>query len=375
MTASQLLFVGTFTPCGPDPRVPTPPGGIPCVDTPSLADSGLYAASFSPDSGALGPFHRVAPLQDPNFLVWAPRTRTLYTSGVEANVGYVHAFSVAPSGAVQLRNRVRTSASSDCHLHLTPDHRFLLFANYWEGHVGALSLLPDGSLGSVTSHHRHAGSGPNHERQEGPHAHGIVPSPDGRFAYASDLGADRIFVYELCSSGDTLRPRPELTVVCPAGSGPRHLVLSPDGLLLYAFDEMHASVRVYTRDTTSGRLTFEEAVSALPPDYSARRAAAEIVLHPARPTLYASNRFDHESIAVFDLEPNGHHPELIQHFHQGLHHPRHFSFDPTHRWMVIGNLERHAVQVVAVDPHTGLLGPTVAEATVPRPACCLVITL
>ncbi len=39
------------------------------------------------------------------------------------------------------------------------------------------------------------GSSINAERQEGPHAHCIVLDPANRFAYACDLGTDKIMIF------------------------------------------------------------------------------------------------------------------------------------------------------------------------------------
>ena len=53
---------------------------------------------------------------------------------------------------------------------------------------------------------QHSGTGPNKERQEGPHAHWIGTSPDNRFALAVDLGLDQVIVYGFDSEKGILRP-------------------------------------------------------------------------------------------------------------------------------------------------------------------------
>ena len=66
-----------------------------------------------------------------------------------------------------------------------------------------------GETDRSASQHRsiqHQGSSVNRERQEGPHAHCMVISPDNRFAYAADLGLDKVLCYRLDASQARLSP-------------------------------------------------------------------------------------------------------------------------------------------------------------------------
>ena len=69
--------------------------------------------------------------------------------------------------------------------------KILFVANYGNGTVASFALNPDGSIGQKTGFDQHTGKGPNAERQEGPHAHAVVLSPDNRFLFVPDLGLIR----------------------------------------------------------------------------------------------------------------------------------------------------------------------------------------
>jgi len=79
--------------------------------------------------------------------------------------------------------------------------RAALVANYAGGNVALLPIEANGALAPATFVLDRAvlrrTKGPNAERQEGPHAHCILPDSSNRFVLEADLGLDRVFVYRL----------------------------------------------------------------------------------------------------------------------------------------------------------------------------------
>lgn len=73
------------------------------------------------------------------------------------------------------------------------------------------------------------GSAPNVERQDKPHAHHVLEDSKG-LIYVCDLGSDRVWVLEK-KGEDQLGVKGYLQA--PEGSGPRHAILSSDGMSLY----------------------------------------------------------------------------------------------------------------------------------------------
>lgn len=58
-------------------------------------------------------------------------------------------------------------------------------------------------------------------------AHSINLSPDNKFAFAADLGLDKVLIYSLDAQKAKLTPHnPPAGVVAP-GSGPRHFAFPP----------------------------------------------------------------------------------------------------------------------------------------------------
>ena len=105
-------------------------------------------------------------------------------------------------------------------------HRHLVVANYADGVIGIHPIDTAGRALAATQALRGEGHGPL-PAQQGPHAHWVLPLPDGR-VLTTDLGSDRVYVHrwrhnELVRVG---------AVTLAPGTGPRDLHLLPgaDGI-------------------------------------------------------------------------------------------------------------------------------------------------
>ncbi len=137
-------------------------------------------------------------------------------------------------------------------------------ANYGSGNISLLPIAPDGSLQPAVETIQHVGSGKDPSRQEGPHAHAVVLSPDNRFVFVADLGTDRVAVYRLDLEMGKLIPCPNLDVRVKSGSGPRHLVFHPNGRFVYLVNELISTLVVYAYDPDAGKLQEVQVVPTLP---------------------------------------------------------------------------------------------------------------
>ncbi len=150
------------------------------------------------------------------------------------------------SGVLTPLSRIDVEASM-AYLTLAAGGRLLLGASYG-GHCGAVWPVDEnGRLGDPVARVSH------------PNAHSVLATD--RHAYFVSLGADLVAQYDLGTDG-SLTPLDPPTVAAPAGSGPRHIVLSSDGTNVYVCTEFSGEAIRFTRDLESGVLTFAEAVPA-----------------------------------------------------------------------------------------------------------------
>jgi 6-phosphogluconolactonase len=230
---------------------------------------GIHTYAFGAADGTLKPLYRTAGTENPFFLALSPDKRVLYALHAKQFGGteneQVAAYAVGGrTGELKLLNRQSAEGTAACYLDVDRTGKSVLVANYASGSVAALPVRADGSLARAASFVKHAGSSVNPERQKEPHPHCLVVSPDNRYAYAADLGADRVVCYKLDPAAAKLTPNDLTLTKSPAGAGPRHLTFHPNGKRVYVINELLSSVSAYDYDATSGVLTEKQTIPTLP---------------------------------------------------------------------------------------------------------------
>ncbi len=351
--APRLVWIGTYT--GP-------------------ASDGIYAFRFDPATGALTPLGLAARTPSPSFLALHPNGRYLYavneTHDGPGKAGSVSAFAIdAASGKLTLLNTQASHGADPCHLAIDATGRFLVVANYSSGTDAVFPIAPDGRLGDAVGVRADEGSGPDKDRQEGPHAHAVVFDHANRHLVAVDLGTDQLLVYRFDAATGKLSPvdPPALHVV--PGSGPRHFAFHPDGRRAYAINEMASTITPLIWNATAGVLTAGAPVSTLPAGFTGSNTTAELALDQTGRFLYGSNR-GHDSIATFKVTPSGA-LTLVGHTSTRGKTPRHFAIDPTGAWLVAANQDSGSLAVFKVNPATGVLTPQGDIVPVGSPVCVL----
>jgi 6-phosphogluconolactonase len=274
------------------------------------------------------------------------------------------------TGKLTFLNKVESRGEMPTHLAVDGSGRMLLAVNYGSGSVAAFAIAKDGRLSEVTTFDQHQGSSVVKDRQDGPHAHAVVFSPDNRFALVADLGLDEIFSYRLDPSKAAFTSNtPSFTKVSP-GSGPRHLVFHPNGKLLYANNEINSTVTAFAYDAAAGSLREVQTVSTLPAGFRGNNSTAEIQTDAAGRFLYVSNR-GHDSIAVFAIDPAKGTLTPVEHVSTRGKTPRNFSLDPSGGYLFAANENSGTVVLFRVDANTGRLTPTGEVLEVPSPSCVI----
>ncbi|HTQ60750.1 MAG TPA: lactonase family protein [Candidatus Solibacter sp.] len=336
---------------------------------------GIYAYRFDPAKGRLTPIGVAAEATDPSFLAVHPNGKFLYAVNEIGNFngevsGAVSAFSIdAKTGSLKFLNQVPTRGAGPCYISVDKTGAYVLVANYDSGSIASFPVHFDGSLGTASGFVQHSGSGPNKERQEGPHAHWIGTSPDNRFALAVDLGLDQVIVYGFDGSSGVFTPLLSGFAKVKPGSGPRHLAFHPNGEFGYVVSEMASTVTVFSYKDKTGSFTSPlQTISTLPSGFSGKNDAAEIAVYPSGKFLYTSNR-GHDSIAAFAIDQKKGTLKSLGQVLTGGKTPRHFVIDPTGAYLLAENQESNNVVVFHIDSATGSLTPTGQTIEVPSPVC------
>jgi 6-phosphogluconolactonase len=347
-----LAFIGTYT---------------------SKTDSkGIYSFHFDSGTGRLTSMAVAATTQDPSFLTVAPNEKYLYAVNELGEFdgkksGAVTSYSLDPkSGKLTQLNQVPSGGADPCYVSFDQTGKYLLVANYTGGSVSTFPVAPDGRIEPAAAFVQHTGSGPNKERQEGPHAHFIASSSDNRFVFVVDLGLDEVAVYHFDPARGSLTPNHPPFAKLAAGAGPRHLAFHPNGKFAYVLSEVNSTVTAFAYDAQNASFSALQTLSTVPNDFSAHNDTAEIVVHPSGKFLYASNR-GHDSIAEFTIDPAQGTLTLAGDFPTQGKEPRNFVLDPTGKFLLAANQESNNIVVFRIDQSTGALTATGQIAQVPAP--------
>lgn len=342
----QIALVGTWT------SIPD----APLVQKPEKASEGLYQLQVNAD-GTLTPV-KVLQMKSPSWVVKSKDSRFAYTTN-EENEGAVTALSVQ-NGKVEVLNTVNSHGGHPTHASISLDGKFLFVSNYsafdkGRGGVAVLPILPNGHLGEMVQNIVFAeGSGHVKGRQDSGHAHSTTFSPDGKYLYASDLGNDKVYAFRYNPS----KPQPleadkSRDVSFKHGSGPRHMVFSPNGKQAYITAEMRSEI--VTFNVQDGHLKKVAELKLVHEDKTPEfKSASGIILSPNGKYVIAANRGADNKLLVFKIQQNGLLGQPQVYKANGIE-PRAFSFDESGKYLYVTNVYSNNISLFRFDTKNGSL--------------------
>ena len=335
---------------------------------------GVYVFRMDPTTGGLEFASTSRKVVDPGFVVMHPNGRNLYSVN-EVNdfegkgTGGVSAFAFDPAtGQLTLLNQQSSVGKGPCHVSVDATGKYALVACYVGGGVTMLPIQEDGLLAPACDYRQHVGSSVDPRRQKKPFAHSIWPDPTNRFAFAPDLGTDKVIAYKLDLENGRLLPNDVPYVRVPPGGGPRHLDFSPDGQHVYVINEIGNTITVFAYDDANGVLMELESVCTLPEGFEGTSHTADVHVAPSGKFVYGSNR-GHDSIVIFAVDKATGKLSLVGHEPTQGKFPRNFALDPSGHWLYVANQNSDNIVTFRVDEESGKLTPTGQVTEVPRPIC------
>lgn len=339
-------------------------------------------ARFNSANGELTKPELAAKAGNPGFLAIHPSRKFLFAIGDVTGAdgkkgGGISAFSIdGSSGHLTLLNQSSAVGSGPCHVNVDATGRMAVLANYGSGSVASYSIASDGKLSAPVSFIQHEGSSINPKRQSGPHAHSVNFSPDNRFAFACDLGLDKVLIYKVSPQTGELVPNEPAFAKTPEGGGPRHLAFHPSGKYVFVNNEMAMTETSFAYDAATGALTEIATVSTLPESDRGKEgfSTAETLAHPNGKFVYVSNR-THDTVAVFSCDPDTGRLTLIQNIPVEGEIPRNICLDPSGKWLIAAHQNSGTAALFKVDQDSGKLSFTGTKVEVPGSICVRFLAL
>ena len=326
---------------------------------------GILHFTLSRQDGSLHLQETVTGPDNPSFL--AINHRWIFAAHELPDRACVASYRQEQSGTLSLVHFVEADGAGTCHLTLSPCGRFLYASNYRSGSILVAAVGKDGHLSTLETI-KQKGSSIHPIRQAGAHIHSVTLSPDGHYAFAADLGCDRIWVYRVdCKSG-RLSPHSDCpSLSLPPGEGPRHMAFHPNGRYAYLVTELGNHLYSYRFYAHGGRLEAMDRYNTLPPDIIGENLAADLHLSADGRFLYVSNR-GHDSLAAWQVDGDTGELNPIGWYPTGGKGPRNFTLGPDGQTLLVVNQASNNLCIFRRNPRTGVLGEEIARHTVPSPA-------
>lgn len=334
---------------------------------------GIYAYRYNSADGAMTPIGLAAESPNPSFLALHPNGEYLYAVNEgdpdHPTTGSVSAFRIdAETGMLTFLNKVDSEGAAPCHISVDRTGKFVFVANFTAGNVGSWRIEEDGSLGALASLVQHEGSSV-HPRQEGPHAHEVVVSEDNTHLFVPDLGMDKVMVYNINAETGALTANNPPAAMLNPGTGPRHMVFSPDGSHAYVIGEINSTITTFSFDAANSAFTSTQVISTLPEGFEGETSTAEIEISADGKFVYGSNR-GHDSIAVFAVSPSDGTLSPVEYTPIQGRTPRNFVIDPSGAYLFSENQDTNNIVQFSRNAQTGMLTPTGQVLTdSPTPVC------
>lgn len=328
---------------------------------------GIYRTELNTENGTLSDPVLAVKIGAPGFVTLSSDGKRIYCVCSVDKEPSVAAFSIGEDKSLSLINTQPIGDGGAAHLSLDQEDKILFTAQYGGGSTAVFPVKGDGSIGERSDLEEHNGSGPNEARQKGPHPHWAGVSPDNRFLFIPDLGADKVFIYRIDHENATIEPH-GAGIAIPGG-GPRHMKFSKDGSKIYLLNELLMSVTVFDYDAKAGTMKAVQTISTLPEEmWEIPNKSSEIRVHPSGKFVYAANR-GHDSIAAFSVDRQSGQLEFVEREAIRGSWPRNFNIDPTGQWMIVAGRYSNTLSVFKIDQETGGLLFHGKIVNVPAPIC------
>lgn len=334
---------------------------------------GIYVYSFNKKDGSAKEVSHIK-TSNPSFIAVSPNKKYLYAVNENANKkgngGSVSSFAFNKKmGTLAFINQQSSEGNHPCYITVNNTGKWLIAGNYSTGNFAILPDVSNGILGKANQVVQHFGNGPDSVRQKSAHVHATVLSKDNKTLYVTDLGTDKIMLYDFDDKNGSVKPSLQKFISTEAGSGPRHIAISTNGKYIYLLQEMTGAVSVFANNNNELKLV--QTTSTLPTAYTSaagKAGGADIHISPDGHFLYASIRAETNMIAIFKIKNNGGLDLIAHQATLGLT-PRNFNFDPSGKFLLVANQNSDEIVIFKRNIDTGLLSDTGNRIKVGKPVC------
>lgn len=338
----------------------------------SPKSEGIYVYKFNSNDGSAKPVSQIK-ASNPSFLAVSPDEKFIYavneTGDTSKFSGGVSSYSFDKrTGEISFINRQSTLGNNPCYVSTDRKGKWVFAANYSSGNMVIFPVNDDGALGPVMMNQPYHGSGPDKSRQLTSHAHFVSIAENNKDLFVTDLGSDNINIEHFHEKTGHIFNTEHQAIAVEPGGGPRHLDIDAQSRFIYLLEELTGHISVYTYPGKEKPKLLQR-IRSTPASYTGKEGSADIHLSPDGKFLYTSNRGESNTIAIFSVDKKNGTLSLKGHQSTLGKTPRNFNFDPTGKFLLVGNQNSDEIVVFKRNNRTGMLTDTGNRIEIGKPVC------
>lgn len=356
------LFVGTYT------------ESVLCGDGSIFKGKGegVYYFEFDAETGSAELRYIIDQTKNPSYVAFNCEKSVLYVVNEmeqykDEESGFLKYFYLTEESFTEL-GEYATGGTDPCHVAVVPDGKALCVSNYMSGSMRTFDLDQDGHVTGIGKHFDYSGKGSDPIRQEGPHCHSVAFDRDKRYAFAIDLGTDRICCYNL-DPRHYFEEKTEQCITLPGGAGPRVCRFNGSGTRMYVGNELNNTITVFKYDSITAETTWIQTVKTTEDADCCNNTFADIQFSPDGRFLYASNR-GADTLVCFGVDKENGTLEKSSVISCGGKTPRSFAVDPTGRYLICANQDSDNLAIFSIGQTDGHL-EQIRQISVGSPVCVI----
>jgi len=174
-------------------------------------------------------------------------------------------------------------------------------------------------------------------------------------------------IYSFDAGTGKLTPGEQPFVPSEPGSGPRLLTFHPNNKYAYVIEELSGTVVAleYKKD----KLKIKQRISTMPANDNGFAGSACVQVSPDGKFLYASNRGESNTIAIFSVNKKSGTLTLVGHQSALGKTPRNFNIDPSGKFLLCENQISDEIVNFKRDVNSGLLSDYGNRISIGKPVC------
>ncbi|WP_336963336.1 lactonase family protein [Chryseobacterium contaminans] len=317
---------------------------------------GIYVYELDTVKGKLSKVTSLRGVLNPSFLTLSQDGKYVFacTESKTKNAGSVSSFRFDPEKkSLTFISSQKTGGENPVYLTAHKNGNWLINGNYTEGSVSVYPISENGVIQPRIQSFQFSEGSVNPDRQDRGHIHSTVFSPDFKYVFLPDLGADKIWGYQFeMDKKEPLTEAEKPFTPTSLGSGPRHFTFHPNGKYAYCIEEMGGAVSVYQYD--NGKLEPLQRINTHSDQFKDNFESSDVHISPDGHYLYASNRGDENNIAIFSISDDGTLKTVGYQSTKGKH-PRTFTIDSSGKFLIVAHPVSGTAVVFKRNAETGLL--------------------